>query len=28
VAERDGRFADYSQAPDAGKPDPGHIIEP
>jgi enoyl-CoA hydratase len=28
VAERDGRFADYSQAPDAGKPDPGHIIVP
>jgi enoyl-CoA hydratase len=28
VAERDGRFADYSQAPDAGKPDPAHIIEP
>jgi enoyl-CoA hydratase len=28
VAERDGRFGDYSQAPDARKPDPGHIIEP
>lgn len=28
VAERDGRFADYSQAPDAGRPDPGHIIVP
>src|ERR1700733_15183329 len=28
VAERDGRFGDYSQAPDAGKPDPGHVIEP
>jgi enoyl-CoA hydratase len=28
VAERDGRFADYSQAPDGRKPDPTHIIEP
>ena len=28
VAERDGRFGDYSQAPDARKPDPSHIIEP
>lgn len=28
VAERDGRFGDYSQAPDSGKPDPSHVIEP
>jgi enoyl-CoA hydratase len=28
VAERDGRFGDYSQAPAARKPDPSHIIEP
>jgi enoyl-CoA hydratase len=28
VAERDGPFGDYSQAPDARKPDPSHIIEP
>jgi enoyl-CoA hydratase len=28
VAERDGGFGDYSQAPDARKPDPSHIIEP
>lgn len=28
VAERDGPFGDYSQAPPAGKPDPGNVIEP
>ncbi len=28
VAERDGRFGDYSQAPDVRKPDPNHVIEP
>jgi len=28
VAERDGRFGDYSQAPDDHKPDPTHVIEP
>jgi enoyl-CoA hydratase len=28
VAERDGRFGDYSQAPPEGKPDPGHVIDP
>ena len=28
VESRDSRFGDYSQAPDARKPDPGHIIEP
>jgi enoyl-CoA hydratase len=28
VAERDGPFGDYSQAPAAGKPDPRHVIVP
>src|SRR5438270_2562854 len=28
AAERDRRFDDYSQAPRAQKPDPGHVIEP
>ena len=28
VAERDGPFGDYSQAPPEGKPDPSHVIEP
>jgi enoyl-CoA hydratase len=28
VTERDGRFGDYSQAPPAERPDPGHVIEP
>jgi enoyl-CoA hydratase len=28
VAERDGPFGDYSQAPEAGKPDPRHVIVP
>jgi enoyl-CoA hydratase len=28
VAERDGRFGDYSQAPADEQPDPGNIIEP
>lgn len=28
IAERDGPFADYSQAPTDGKPDPGNVIEP
>lgn len=28
VAERDGPFGDYSQAPADRKPDPNHIIEP
>ena len=28
VAERDGPFGDYSQAPEARKPDPTHVIEP
>lgn len=28
VAERDGRFGDYSQAPPAGKPNPDNVIEP
>lgn len=28
VAERDGRFGDYSQAPAAEKPDPRNVIEP
>ena len=28
VAERDGPFGDYSQAPAAGKPDPSNVISP
>jgi enoyl-CoA hydratase len=28
IAERDGPFADYSQAPAEGKPDPRNVIEP
>jgi enoyl-CoA hydratase len=28
VAERDGQFGDYSQAPPGGKPDPRNVIEP
>ncbi|HVE67999.1 MAG TPA: crotonase/enoyl-CoA hydratase family protein [Solirubrobacteraceae bacterium] len=28
VAERDGRFADYSQAPPAEQPDRGNVVEP
>jgi enoyl-CoA hydratase len=28
VAERDGRFGDYSQAPPERQPDPSHVIEP
>jgi enoyl-CoA hydratase len=28
VAERDGRFGDYSQAPAEMRPDPGHVISP
>ena len=28
VAERDGPFGDYSQAPADGKPDPRHVIVP
>ncbi len=28
VAERDGPFGDYSQAPEALRPDPGNVIEP
>jgi enoyl-CoA hydratase len=28
VAERDGPFGDYSQAPPDGQPDPRHVIEP
>jgi enoyl-CoA hydratase len=28
IAERDGPFGDYSQAPAEGKPDPTHVIEP
>jgi enoyl-CoA hydratase len=28
VADRDGRFGDYSQAPSDRKPDPDNIIEP
>ncbi len=28
VAERDGPFADYSQAPPEGRPDPTNVIEP
>jgi enoyl-CoA hydratase/carnithine racemase len=28
VAQRDGRFGDYSQASDAYKPDPSHVIRP
>ncbi|HEY7052754.1 MAG TPA: crotonase/enoyl-CoA hydratase family protein [Mycobacterium sp.] len=28
VADRDGRFGDYSQAPGDRKPDPRHVIEP
>jgi enoyl-CoA hydratase len=28
VAERDGRFGDYSQAPAADKPDPRNVISP
>ncbi|MDT5094031.1 MAG: enoyl-CoA hydratase [Mycobacterium sp.] len=28
VAQRDGKFGDYSQAPPDRKPDPSHIIEP
>ncbi|HEX8742445.1 MAG TPA: crotonase/enoyl-CoA hydratase family protein [Thermoleophilaceae bacterium] len=28
IAERDGPFGDYSQAPAAGKPDPSNVVEP
>ena len=28
VAERDGPFGDYSQAPPERRPDPSHVIEP
>jgi enoyl-CoA hydratase len=28
VAERDGRFEDYGQAPPERRPDPGHVITP
>ncbi len=28
IAERDGPFGDYSQAPPDERPDPGHVIEP
>jgi enoyl-CoA hydratase len=28
VAERDGPWADYSQAPADQRPDPRHVIEP
>ena len=28
VTERDGPFADYSQAPPERRPDPSHVIEP
>ncbi len=28
VAQRDGNFGDYSQAPSSGKPDPGNMIRP
>jgi enoyl-CoA hydratase len=28
VAERDGRFEDYSQAPPERRPDPSHVITP
>ena len=28
IRERDGHFADYSQAPEAMRPDPNHVIEP
>ena len=28
VAERDGPFGDYSQAPPELRPDPGNVIEP
>ena len=28
VAERDGPFGDYSQAPPGEQPDPSHVIEP
>jgi enoyl-CoA hydratase len=28
VAERDGPFGDYSQAPEGERPDPGNVIEP
>ena len=28
VAERDGPFGDYSQAPPEQRPDPSHVIEP
>jgi enoyl-CoA hydratase len=28
VAERDGQFGDYSQAPPDRRPDPNHVIEP
>jgi enoyl-CoA hydratase len=28
VADRDGRFGDYSQAPSGRKPDPRHVINP
>src|SRR3712207_6471789 len=28
VAERDGRFGDYSQAPPEDRPDPAHVITP
>jgi enoyl-CoA hydratase len=28
IAERDGPFGDYSQAPDDEKPDPAHVIRP
>jgi enoyl-CoA hydratase len=28
VAQRDGRFGDYSQAPAERRPDPSHVITP
>jgi enoyl-CoA hydratase len=28
VAERDGRFGDYSQAPPERRPDPAHVVDP
>jgi enoyl-CoA hydratase len=28
VAERDGPFGDYGQAPPELRPDPGHVIDP
>jgi enoyl-CoA hydratase len=28
IAQRDGPFEDYSQAPPEGRPDPDNVVEP